>query len=209
MRSGGEPIGGQRSTRREGADAFEVETGCLVFDQMSSWADVSEGTLGDRSFRNVLAVIDGPRDASHVLAAAVPVVSASHGRLTLLAAVRGIPALGYAGASWIGETGSLTGECERWAADLLAHTARDVPAGMLVQTVLTRDSLRTALPGQIRRDGHDLVIISASAARRCGTAMRVRRARHPALSRCDVPVIVVVNRRRERRARTGARRGRA
>lgn len=160
---------------------------------MSTFRDASLGALGERTFRNVLAVVDGPRDAPHVLAAAVPIVSASRGRLTLLAGVMEVPALAYAGASWIGETDSLADELVLRAADLLARTARSAPASIPVQTVLTRESLQKAVADRIARHGHDLVIISDSAARRRGRAVRIRRPRALALPRWDAPVVVVTD----------------
>lgn len=145
--------------------------------------------------RNVLAVVVGPRDTAAVLAVALPIVSESAGRLTLLAAIAAVPGWAYAGASTAGVTTSWARGLELQSEHLLADAARAAPAGISVRTVLVRGSLEAAVREEIERSWQDLVIVSASAARRCRGGLPFTGCR-VALAERELPILVVKEKRR-------------
>lgn len=153
-----------------------------------------------RTFRNVLAVLDGPRDNAAVLRVALPIVSESAGRLTLLGAIPTVPGWAYGGIGVLGATCSWARELELGSAELLSRAARAAPAGISVRTVLARGALATAVLDELERGWQDLVVVSASASRRCRGESPLSRWR-VALAGCQLPIIVVAEPRSPRRHR--------
>jgi nucleotide-binding universal stress UspA family protein len=138
-------------------------------------------------FRDVLVVVDATSDAREALSQAIDLAQRERSRMTLITVERRLPACAYLGVA--SALPLIVPAAEAEARQILCEALSHVPADIPVTTVLAAPPLRGTLMGQIRRGGHDLVIIGAPP----------RAGRRPALGslsrylvrRSPVPVLVV------------------
>jgi nucleotide-binding universal stress UspA family protein len=113
-----------------------------------------------KGFRKPLLAYDGSPSADRALAAAIEVVSGSHGRLTMLSAVVHIPYLAYTGAApeAVAEVRrSFLGDAER----VLCRAVDRIPEGISVTKITSSAPIEQALLRQAREGDHDLVILGS------------------------------------------------
>src|SRR5205807_8098110 len=94
------------------------------------------------------------------LTQAIDLAAREHTRLTLITDVQKLPSVAYIGLSAAPMT-EVDAGARSWAESVL-RTARDrVPDEIPVTTVLTDQPIRGALIEQIRRGGHDLIVMGS------------------------------------------------
>jgi len=139
-------------------------------------------------FHNILVAIDGSADADAALAQAIDLSESEHTRLTLMAAVGGVPPTAYLMG---GEGAGQLHECVYDQAKEAIRKARDrVPADLPVTTVLSEQPIRNALIRQIKDGHHDLVVMG-SRGRGAVRAALLGSVSHYMLHHSPVPVLVI------------------
>ena len=138
-------------------------------------------------FRDVLVVVDATNDAREALSQAIDLAQRERSRMTLITVERRLPACAYLGAAAALPLVMPAAEAE--ARQVLCEALSHVPADVPVTTVLAAPPLRGALMSQIKRGGHDLVIMGA---RPCsGRGLAIGSLSHYLVRRSPVPVLVV------------------
>ena len=139
-------------------------------------------------FHNILVAVDGSVDADEALAHAIDLAESEHTRLTLMTGVAEVPPTAYLMAGE--ETGHLI-ENARAQAEAILRQARDrVPSDLPITTVLSERPIRCALLDQIKRGGHDLVVMG-SRGRGAVRAALMGSVSHYVLHHSRVPVLIV------------------
>jgi nucleotide-binding universal stress UspA family protein len=139
-------------------------------------------------FLNILVAVDGSPDADQALTQAIDLAESENSRLTLMTAVKEIPATTYLNAG--GVTGALIEEA-RAEAEAILRRARDrVPEDLPVTTLLTQEPIRLALIRQIKKGHHDLMIMG-SRGRGALCAALLGSVSHYLLHHSPVPVLIV------------------
>jgi nucleotide-binding universal stress UspA family protein len=139
-------------------------------------------------FHNILVAIDGSPDADAALAQAIDLSESEHTRLTLLAAVCGVPPAAYLMG---GEgAGQLRVTVYDQAKEAICRARDRVPADLPVTTVLSEQPIRNALIHQIKEGQHDLVVMG-SRGRGAVRAALLGSVSHYMLHHSPVPVLVV------------------
>jgi nucleotide-binding universal stress UspA family protein len=151
-------------------------------------------------FRDVLVVVDVTSDAREALSQAIDLAQREHSRLTLITVERRLPACAYLGVAAALPLVIPAAEAE--ARKVMCEALSSVPADIPVTTVLAAPPLRAALMGQIKRGGHDLVVIGAPA--RAGRRPAFGSLSHYLVRRSPVPVLVVHGESRRHAVRLGA-----
>lgn len=110
-------------------------------------------------FRDVLVVVDATPDAREALTQAIDLARREHSRLTLITVERRLPACAYLGVAAALPLVIPAAEAE--ARELMCKALAQVPDDVPVTTVLATPPIRQALMMQIKRGGHDLVVMGA------------------------------------------------
>ena len=140
-------------------------------------------------FRNVLVAVDGSTHADEALAQAIDLAESEHSRLTLIASVPGLPPAAYVGVS--GPAFAVIQAGARSTAEAVLRRARDrVPEDLPVTTILTDEPIRPALIEQIKRGGHDLIVMG-SRGRGAMRAALLGSVSHYVLDHSPIPVLIV------------------
>jgi nucleotide-binding universal stress UspA family protein len=150
-------------------------------------------------FRDVLVVVDATDDAREALIQAIDLAQRERSRMTLITVERRLPACAYLGAA--APLPLVVPAAEAEARQILCEALSHVPADVPVTTVLAAPPLRGALMSQIRRGGHDLVIMGARPW--SGRRLAIGSLSHYLVRRSPVPVLVVHS--ASPRGRAGAR----
>jgi nucleotide-binding universal stress UspA family protein len=139
-------------------------------------------------FHNILVAVDGSMDANQALDEAIDLAESEHTRLTLMTGTAELPPILYlmAGA----ETGNLIVNAHIQAEAILRQARDRVPDDLPVTTVLTERPIRCALRDQIKRGGHDLVVMG-SRGRGAVRAALLGSVSHYVLHHNPVPVMIV------------------
>ena len=142
-------------------------------------------------FRNILVAVDGSTQADEALAQAIDLAESEHARLTLMAGVPGLSPGAYADLS---DAAFAAGELEadaRSSAEAALGRARDrVPDDLPVTTIFTDEPIRRALIEQIKRGGHDLIVMG-SRGRGALRAALLGSVSHYVLNHSPIPVLIV------------------
>jgi nucleotide-binding universal stress UspA family protein len=138
-------------------------------------------------FRDVLVVVDATPDAREALSQAIDLAQRERSRLTLITVVRRLPACAYLGVAAALPLVIPAAEAE--ARELMCEAVARVPADVPVTTVLATPPIRQALMTQIKRGGHDLVVIGARPQGRVRAAFGS--LSHYLVRRSSAPVLVV------------------
>ncbi|HWF34077.1 MAG TPA: universal stress protein [Solirubrobacteraceae bacterium] len=139
-------------------------------------------------FLNILVAVDGSPHADQALTQAIDLAESENSRLTLMTAVKELPATTYLTAA--GVAGALIEET-RSEAEAILRRARDrVPADLPVTTLLTQDSIRLALVRQIKEGRHDLVVMGSRGRGALCSAL-LGSVSHYVLHHSPVPVLIV------------------
>jgi nucleotide-binding universal stress UspA family protein len=118
-------------------------------------------------FRDVLVVVDATNDAMEALSQAIDLAQREHSRLTLITVERRLPACAYLGVAAALPLVIPAAEAE--AREIMCGALSLVPADIPVTTVVATSPIRQALMTEIKRGGHDLVVIGANPpGRPCG-----------------------------------------
>ena len=142
-------------------------------------------------FRNILVAIDGSTHADEALSQAIELAESEHSRITLIAGVPGLPPAAYAGLSGAALAASELKADAHSSAEAVLRRARDrVPDDLPVTTILTDEPIRTALIEQIKRGGHDLIVMG-SRGRGAMRAALLGSVSHYVLNHSPIPVLVV------------------
>ncbi|MDQ6806070.1 MAG: universal stress protein [Actinomycetota bacterium] len=139
-------------------------------------------------FLNILVAVDGSPHADQALTQAIDLAESENARLTLMTAVKELPATTYLNAG--GVTGVLIEEARGQAAAILRRARDRVPDDLPVTTLLTEQPIRNALSHQIRHGHHDLVVMG-SRGRGAVCAALLGSVSHYVLHHSPVPVLVV------------------
>jgi nucleotide-binding universal stress UspA family protein len=110
-------------------------------------------------FRDVLVVVDATPDAREALSQAIDLAQRERSRLTLITVERRLPACAYLGVAAALPLVIPAAEAEARA--LMCEALSQVPADVPVTTVLATPPIRQALITEIKRGGHDLVVMGA------------------------------------------------
>jgi nucleotide-binding universal stress UspA family protein len=110
-------------------------------------------------FRDVLVVVDTTSDAREALTQAIDLAQRERSRLTLITVERRLPACAYLGVAAALPLVIPAAEAE--ARQVMCQALSCVPADVPVTTVLATLPVRQALIAQIKRGGHDLVVMGA------------------------------------------------
>jgi nucleotide-binding universal stress UspA family protein len=111
-------------------------------------------------FRNILVAVDGSTHSDEALAQAIDLAQSEHTRLTLISGVSRFPAAAYAGLS--GPAFAVMQADARSSAAAVLRRARErVPEDLPVTTILTDEPIRPALIEEIKRGGHDLIVMGS------------------------------------------------
>jgi nucleotide-binding universal stress UspA family protein len=140
-------------------------------------------------FRSILVAIDGSPDADEALTQAVDLAACEHARLTIFSGVAGPPAVAYAGIGGA-VVAVMARDAEADSEALLRRAVERVPDGVSVSTVLSGDPVRPALLRQIKRGGHDLVVMG-SRGRGAVRSVLLGSVSHYVLHHSPVPVLIV------------------
>jgi nucleotide-binding universal stress UspA family protein len=111
-------------------------------------------------FKNILVALDGSPDADQALPQAIDLGESEHARLTLFSAVVSPPSAAYIGAAG-GVMATLARDAETEAEAILREAVQQVPDGVSVSSVLSREPVRPALIRQIEDGAHDLVVMGS------------------------------------------------
>jgi nucleotide-binding universal stress UspA family protein len=111
-------------------------------------------------FRDVLVVVDATPDAREALTQAIDLAQRERSRLTLITIERRLPACAYLGVAAALPLVIPAAEAE--ARQLMCDALSRVPADVPVTTVISTPPIRQALMIQIKRGGHDLVVMGAA-----------------------------------------------
>jgi nucleotide-binding universal stress UspA family protein len=143
-------------------------------------------------FRNLLVAIDGSPHAERALEEAIDLARSTGGSLTLAAVVPGLPPwiVAPGGMAPPVDIGALEREVTREFQDLLDQGAATVPEDLPSQTVLLHGHASSAIVSQVRKGGHDLVVMG-SRGRGELTSMVLGSVSHAVLHESPVPVLVV------------------
>jgi nucleotide-binding universal stress UspA family protein len=139
-------------------------------------------------FLNILVAVDGSPHADQALTQAIDLAESENARLTLMTAVRELPATTYLTAG--GVTGTLIEEGRTEAEGILGRARDRVPDDLPVTTLLTEQPIRLALIRQIKRGRHDLVVMG-SRGRGALCAALLGSVSHYLLHHSPVPVLIV------------------
>jgi nucleotide-binding universal stress UspA family protein len=139
-------------------------------------------------FLNILVAVDGSPHADQALIQAIDLAESENARLTLMTAVRELPATTYLTAG--GVTGTLIEEGRAEAEGILRRARERVPPDLPVTTLLTEQPIRVALIRQIERGHHDLVVMG-SRGRGALCAALLGSVSHYLLHHSPVPVLIV------------------
>jgi nucleotide-binding universal stress UspA family protein len=140
-------------------------------------------------FRNILLSYDGSCHAEQALAEAIDIAELSHGRLTILTAVRQPAPWTFSGLT-AAAAQALAVELAREAEQNLHRAVSRVPAGIPVTTILSQEPIRTALQKRLNDGCHDLLVMGC----RGHGAVRSRllgSVSHYALDHSSIPVLTV------------------
>ena len=140
-------------------------------------------------FRNILVALDDSPDAQEALTQAIDLAERSNGRLTLMTGVAPVPTAAYWDVT--GAACTTLAQDTRAAAEATLRRARErVPDDLLVTTVLTEQPIRPALIEQVKRGGHDLVVMG-SRGRGALRATLLGSVSHYVLHHSPVPVLII------------------
>jgi nucleotide-binding universal stress UspA family protein len=141
--------------------------------------------------RDVLVVVDSTDDAREALSRAIDLAQRDHSRLTLITVERRLPACAYLGAA--AALPMVIPAAEAEAREIMRGALSLVPADIPVTTVIATSPIRQALITQIKRGGHDLLVIGARPPARPRGRLRSRLGglNHYVVRRSPVPVLVV------------------
>jgi nucleotide-binding universal stress UspA family protein len=142
-------------------------------------------------FRDVLVVVDATSDAREALIQAIDLAQRERSRLTLITAERRLPACAYLGVAAALPLVIPAAEAE--AREIMGEALALVPPDVPVTTVVASAPIRPAVMAQIKRGGHDLVVIGARprALHRGRLRFRAGSLSHYIVRRSPAPVLVV------------------
>jgi nucleotide-binding universal stress UspA family protein len=143
-------------------------------------------------FRDVLVVVDATNDAMEALSQAIDLAQREHSRLTLITVERRLPACAYLGVAAALPLVIPAAEAE--AREIMCGALSLVPADIPVTTVVATSPIRQALMTEIKRGGHDLVVIGANPpGRPCGRLRSLFGSlSHYVVRRSPAPVLVAL-----------------
>jgi len=139
---------------------------------------------------SIVVFIDHRPETSARMRAAVELARRERARLTLLAAIPAVPAFAWTPPVPAPESPrALQRACERECEALLRRCAAEVPAGVPVTMSARRARPHAALLAEVRRRGHDLVVLGPAPMGLFGLVARRRQSRF--LRRCSAQVLTI------------------
>jgi len=140
-------------------------------------------------FHNVLVAVDGSPHADAALMHAIDLAESERTRLTLITGIVKPPSTAYWG--WSAPAAVELAENARTGAESILRAARDrIPADLPVTTILTAEPIRAALLAQIKRGGHDLLVMGSRGRGAVRSAV-LGSVSHYLLNHSPVPVLIV------------------
>jgi nucleotide-binding universal stress UspA family protein len=140
-------------------------------------------------FHNILVAVDGSADADEALTQAIDLAESEHTRLTLISGVQKLPPVAFIGPSAY-PLADIDAGARSWAEGVLRSARDRVPDDIPVTTVLTDQPIRGALIHQIRRGGHDLIVMG-SRGRGAVRATLLGSVSHYILNHSPIPVLIL------------------
>ena len=142
-------------------------------------------------FRNVLVAVDGSADAEEALSQAIDLAASEHTQLlTLITGVPRLPAATYFGMGGAALAVAFEPEARSSAEAVLRRAFERVPDDVPATTILTDEPIRPALIKQIKRGGHDLIVMG-SRGRGAMRAALLGSVSQYVLHRSSIPVLIV------------------
>jgi nucleotide-binding universal stress UspA family protein len=139
-------------------------------------------------FHNILVAVDGSPQADEALAQSIDLAESEHTRLTLMTAMRSIPASTYV-LAW-DVTPRLIEDARTDAESILCRARDQVPDDLPVTTVLADQPVRIALIRQITNGHHDLVVMGSRGRGAVRSAL-LGSVSHYVLHHSRAPVLIV------------------
>lgn len=137
---------------------------------------------------SIVVLIDHRPEASARVRAAVKLALRERARLTLLAAIPGVPAFAWATPLPAPESPrALQRACERECEELLRRHAAAVPEALPVTMSARRGRPHAALLDEVRERGHDVVVLGPPRSELLGALARAKHRRF--LRRCPAQVV--------------------
>lgn len=142
-------------------------------------------------FRRILVALDGSAHAEEALVQAIDLAQATHGTLTLIAAVTE-PSTWLLTGSWTMSVNveELKGQVENQYDDLLRAAATTVPQDISCQTVVADGPAAKAIVDLLNEGRHDLVVMGSRGRGEVGSLM-LGSVSHRVLHESPVPVLIV------------------
>ena len=142
-------------------------------------------------FRRILVALDGSAHADKALAEAIDLAEATHGRLTLLAAVTEPSTWLLTGSFAVSaNVEELKRKVEEEYERMLRAAAETVPQDIPCQTVVTHGPAARAIVDLVNDGQHDLVVMGSRGRGGVGSLM-LGSVSHRVLHESPVPVLVV------------------
>jgi nucleotide-binding universal stress UspA family protein len=142
-------------------------------------------------FRRILVALDGSTHADEALVQAIDLAQATHGTLTLMAAVTE-PSTWLLTGSWTMSVNveELRHQVEKQYDDLLRAAAETVPQDISCQSVVARGPAAKAIVDRLNEGKHDLVVMGSRGRGGVGSLM-LGSVSHRVLHESPVPVLIV------------------
>lgn len=143
-------------------------------------------------FRRILVALDGSAHADEALVQAIDLAQATHGTLTLMAAVTEPSTWLLTGSSWTAsvDVEELKHQIEKEYDDLLRAAAKTVPQDISCQHVVTHGPAAKAIVDRLNEGKHDLIVMGSRGRGGVGSLM-LGSVSHRVLHESPVPVLIV------------------
>jgi nucleotide-binding universal stress UspA family protein len=140
-------------------------------------------------FHNILAAIDGSADSDQAVSQAIDLADSEHARLTFFSSVSTPPPVAYSGMAGDVVT-ELIKDAETETEQILRAALEQVPDGVSVRTILSREPARPAVLRALEQGRYDLLVMG-SRGRGAVRSVLLGSVSHYVLHHSPVPVLIV------------------
>jgi nucleotide-binding universal stress UspA family protein len=141
-------------------------------------------------FKDILVATDGSQHAERALAEAIDLARLADGSLTIVTVVPTPATWAMGGFALAADYSTIQDDLDRAYRDMLEDEKAKVPEGVRVQTRLLEGRAATAIVGELKSGGHDLVVMG-SRGRGEIRSLVLGSVSQEVLSSSPVPVLVV------------------
>src|SRR5690348_16756293 len=112
-------------------------------------------------FKDILVATDGSQHAERALAEAIDLARLADGSLTIVTVVPTPATWAMGGFALAADYSTIQDDLDRAYRDMLEDEKAKVPEGVRVQTRLLEGRAATAIVGELKSGGHDLVVMGS------------------------------------------------